>query len=208
MKIKSLELKNFRRFQDFTIGFHRSLQVIVARNGAGKSSVLDGVAVLLGSFLTRLPGVRGIAFKEADFHVDASGNKPPYMRLACETMRGVWWDRTEKRDKTLKTAKLIPSARGLKQLHEYVDQFIDAENEGQTYELPVFAYYGTGRGVFDIPQRKPGFKKTLARFDAFDGTLEGRANFKRFIEYFYFLEDAEAKAQKGQRSFGVQWPEL
>ncbi len=138
----------------------------------------------------------------------ADGQKPPYMRIACESHSGIQWDRTEKRDQATKTASEIPEGRGAKALNEYVDHFIDAGNAGENFELPVFIYYGTGRGVFDVPQRTKGFGKAFSRFDAFNGALASRTNFKRFVEYFYFLEEKESKLQKEQRSFEVELPEL
>jgi predicted ATP-binding protein involved in virulence len=208
MKIRKISLTNYRRFADFTIEFEEQLTVLVALNGAGKSSVLDALATALGPFFTRLPKVAGINPKDSDFRVFADGSKPPYMRIACESYDGVQWDRTEKRDQTQKTLNEIPPGRGVKALNDYVDRFIDAENVGEHYQLPVFIYYGTGRGVFDAPQRKKGFGKTFSRLDAFDGALASRTNFRRFVEYFYFLEGQESKQQKAQRSFDVEIPEL
>jgi predicted ATP-binding protein involved in virulence len=152
--------------------------------------------------------VSGINPKDTDFRVYPDGKKPPYMRIACESNDGVRWDRTEKRDQTKKTASQIPDGDGVKALYEYVDRFVDAHNEGEYFELPVFIYYGTGRGVFDVPQRTKGFGKEFSRFDSFDGTLESRTNFRRFVEYFYYLEELESKKQKEQRSFDVELPEL
>ena len=208
MKIKTLHLQNFRRFTDFRLPLHRQLTVLVARNGAGKTSVLDGIATLLGAFLSRLPKVTGINPKDNDFQVRADGSKPAFMRLSADSFDGVSWDRTEKRDKSKKTAAQVPAALGIKQLNDYVDAFIDAENAGKAYELPVFIYYGTGRGVFDVPQRKRDFANEFPRFDAFNGSLESKTNFKKFVEYFYFLEAQESKLQKEQRSFDVELPEL
>ncbi|MDO8844771.1 AAA family ATPase [Methylicorpusculum sp.] len=208
MKIKKLHLSNFRRFTDFTIGFDPQLTVLVARNGAGKSSVLDAVATAIGPFLTRLPGVSGINPKESDFRVLPDGSKPPYMRIACESFEGICWDRTEKRDQSKKTAAQIPPGKGQKELNEYVDSLIDAFNESRPFELPVFIYYGTGRAVFDVPQRKKGFGKDFTRFDALQGALESRTNFRRFVEYFYYLEDKEILLQKKHRSFDLPIPEL
>lgn len=208
MKIKTLTLTNFRRFADFEISFEEQITVLVARNGAGKSSVLDAVATALGPFLTRLPGVSGLNPRDLDFRVFDDGQKPPFMRIACESLDGTRWDRTEKRDKTKKTAEQIPVGLGIKQLNDYVDVIVDAHNEGRNYQLPIFVHYGTGRGVFDVPQRKKRFGKAFSRFEALDGALESRTNFKRFVEYFYFLEGMEAKIQKEKRSFDVELPEL
>lgn len=208
MKIRSLHLKNFRRFKDFKIDFDDQLTVLVARNGAGKTSILDALAISLGSFLTRLPKISGLNPKDSDFRVEADGSFPAYMRIACAAFNGVEWDRTERRDQTKKTLSQIPSGNGVKLLTNYVDGLIDKHNEGQSFELPVFIYYGSGRGVFEIPQRKRGFKKEFVRFDSLRGALESRTNFKSFVEYFYSLEELENKKQKEVRSFDHQIPEL
>lgn len=208
VKIKELTLTSYRRFSDFKIDFHPQITVLVARNGAGKSSVLDALATAFGLFLSRLPGVSGINPRDADFQVNPDGSKPPYMRIKCESTEGLLWDRTEKRDQSKKTAQQIPPAVGQKTLMDHADQFIDATNEGRDFALPVFIYYGTGRGVFGVPQRKKDFKKTFNRFDAFDGALQSQTNFKRFIEYFYYLEDRETQVHKSQRSFDFEQPEL
>ena len=208
MKIDTLKLTNFRAFDEFELKFDPRLTVVIAHNGAGKSSILDAIATNLGPFLTRLPSVSGQNPKDTDFKVFANGKKPPYMRIHCITTAGVEWDRTVRRDQTLKTSSAIPSGVGIKQLFNYVDKFIDAHNENQEYSLPVFIHYGTGRGVFDVPQRKRGFSKMFPRFDAFNGALESRTNFKKFVEYFYYLEEKESRLQKEQRSFDIEIPEL
>lgn len=208
MKIKKLYLQHFRRFSDFEITFEKQLTVLVARNGAGKSSILDALATALGAFFTRMPQLKGMNPKETDFQVYADKRKPPFMRISCESYNNIRWDRTERRDKSANTAKEIPEAVGLKSLYEYADNFIDAHNNNIHYQLPIFVYYGTGRGVFEIPQRKRAFAKEFSRFDALKGALESRTNFRGFVEYFYSLEDVETKRQKEARSFDIEIPEL
>lgn len=208
MKIKILTLSHYRRFTDFSMDFDPNLTVLVAKNGAGKTSILDAIATLLGAFLTRLPKISGYNPKETDFQVYPNGRRPPYMRIKCESFNGIKWDRTEKRDQSTKTLSEIPEALGIKQLNDYVDSFIDADNAEQPYQLPVFIYYGTGRGVFDIPQRKRNFSKEFRRFDALSGALESRTNFRSFVEYFYHLEEQENRLRNEKRSFDVELPEL
>lgn len=208
MKIRQLQLNHYRRFADFSINFEPQLTVLVARNGSGKSSVLDALASALGLFLTRLPGVSGIKPRATDFQVNPDGSRPPFMRITCEAFDGTRWDHTERRDKTRKTTSQIPPATGHKQLNAYVDRLVDAYNDSVPFSLPVFIYYGTGRGVFDVPQRKRAFGREFSRFEALEGALESRANFRRFVEYFYFLEDIESREQKARKSFDYELPEL
>lgn len=208
MKIKKIHCENFRRFEDFTVDFDKNLTVLVGRNGAGKSSLLDAIAVSLGAFLTRLPGVSGLSPRDMDFRVFSDGKKPPFSRIECELTDDVVWDRTERRDQTKRTLKQIPSGVGLKKINNFADRIIDEYNEGAEVIFPAIAYYGTGRGVISIPQRKRGFRKNISRFDAYDGALQSRANFKRFVEYFYSLEALEAAKHRELRTFEFQLPEL
>lgn len=76
MIIDTLKLTNFRRFADFEVTFDQQITVLVAKNGAGKSSILDGVAIALGAFLTQLPKVTGIGFKDADFRIPEQPTLP------------------------------------------------------------------------------------------------------------------------------------
>ena len=110
MKIRRLQLHHFRRFGEFAIDFDPQLTVLVARNGAGKSSVLDALATALGLFLTRLPGVSGISPRDSDLQVNPDGSRPPFMRIHCESFDDVQWDRTEKRDQTRKTLDRVPGS--------------------------------------------------------------------------------------------------
>jgi predicted ATP-binding protein involved in virulence len=52
MRIEQITLCNFRRFSELRMSFHPRLTVIVAKNGQGKTSILDGVTVALGSYFS------------------------------------------------------------------------------------------------------------------------------------------------------------
>ena len=49
MKINSFKLQNFRCFEDITIKPDPDLNVIIGNNGVGKTTVLDALAVGIGS---------------------------------------------------------------------------------------------------------------------------------------------------------------
>ena len=60
MLIRKLHIQNFRRFEDLKVSFEDDLTVLVARNGQGKSSILDAITVLLGPFVGPVPAVSGV----------------------------------------------------------------------------------------------------------------------------------------------------
>lgn len=51
MNLTKLSLKNYRRFDEFEISFDPELTVIAARNGQGKTSVLEAIVAALGPFV-------------------------------------------------------------------------------------------------------------------------------------------------------------
>ena len=208
MIINEVKLTNFRCFETFQLNLDERLTLLIARNGAGKSTILDAISANLGAFLTRLPGVSGQNPKDSDFRILPDGKKPAYMRVYCEGNNGVKWDRTERRDKSKRTLQQIPSGVGLKSLNDFVDKFVDAHNNKKSYQLPIYIHYGTGRGVFDVPKRKSNFGRKFPRFQALTGALESKTNFKRFVEYFYYLENIESRQQREERSFDIETPEL
>ena len=68
MILHSPELRNFRGFHEIRIDFDQRLTVLVGTNGAGKTTVLDALAILLDQYAARLIASRSTArrLKESD----------------------------------------------------------------------------------------------------------------------------------------------
>lgn len=71
MKIKKVTLKNYKCFEKIEVDFHDKLTVIVGNNGSGKSSILDGVVVSLGTMFTGFDGLNGVSISQKDVHLKA-----------------------------------------------------------------------------------------------------------------------------------------
>ena len=74
MKIRKVTLKNYRCFENIEVEFHDNLTVIVGGNGSGKTSILEGVAVSLGTMFTGLDGLSGGSISKKDAHLIFSGS--------------------------------------------------------------------------------------------------------------------------------------
>ena len=234
-KIKTLKVTNFRLFDKLNMTFNKNINVIIADNGAGKTTILDAIAIGFGAMLTKFPNVSGITFKKSDLKINSENKLEPFMRIEIESTEKVLWDRTYKRDST--TSKLdlaplqtnifaglqpslkipntqfvpvsiIPKGRGLKELHNFVDTIINKENEDIPYEMPLIIYYGTNRAVFDSPVRKGNFKKSFNRFEALNGVLNSHTNFYRFFQWFYTMENWERQKQQERKDFSYKLNEL
>lgn len=71
MMIENLTLKNYRCFPEIELNFHDRLTVIAGSNGSGKTSVLEGIAVSLGTMFAGFDGVSGISIHKSDAHLKA-----------------------------------------------------------------------------------------------------------------------------------------
>ncbi len=207
MKIKELKLTNFRCFESLSIEMDEQLTVLIAPNGAGKTAVLDAIALGLGSFVSRFPDVSGISpSKNKDLHIRADGSRAAYMRIYLKLTNGSAWDRTVKRDRNILANNLLESA-GLTELYRYADRFIYSDENTKPPPLPVIAYYGTARGIFDARPRQSS-KKQFRKYNIYVGALEAKASFRQCSDRFYLLEDYERREKEKKRDWDYRLPQL
>lgn len=66
LNLQELKLRDYRCFESLAIDFHPQLTVLVAANGAGKTSILDAIAVAFGPYI----GAPGADHREPRPHPD------------------------------------------------------------------------------------------------------------------------------------------
>jgi len=219
MKLRTLRLVNFRRFKGMhTLELHRNLTVLAANNGSGKTSLLDAIALAFGPFLTRLPKVRGNAPTDTDVCMQREKDEP-FALIAATTFQSneesplddsIAWDRIKRLDgsssairKTQdKLAGLGYEVKGLTDINREADDYV--EKVESDVVLPILAYYGTGRAVIDVPQRRRGFGKEFPRFHAYSDCLVPKANFRSLFVYFYYLEDLERREKENAKDWNYR----
>lgn len=189
MVIKSITLKNYRCFENIQVDFHEKLTVIVGDNGSGKTSILEGMAVSLGTMFTGLDGRAGISINKKDARLktywmgDSEDVQPQYpveiTAMGDIDGQGITWKRSlngENGSTTVKDAKaMIDIAK------RYQKRLRDGD---VSLVLPMIAYYGTGRLWDYHREKKTDTFKDNTKTNGYIDSLDGTANVKLMMNWF------------------------
>lgn len=189
MIIKSIALKNYRCFEDIEINFHEKLTVIVGDNGSGKTSILEGLAVSLGTLFIGLDGLDGVSINKKDARLNAylmgeSEDVQPQYPVEITAVgdidgQKITWKRSlngEAGNTTVKDAKDITDiAKGYQKR---------MRNGDATLVLPIVAYYGTGRLWDYHRKKKTDTFKNSTKTNGYIDSLDGTANTKLMMDWF------------------------
>lgn len=145
MKLETLHLTNFRRFRDLSLSFHPELTVLAARNGQGKTSVLDAASIMLGPFVGAfdLGKSKSIEVKDVRFQRlhEQSDSEQVYPVQLKATLLGI----EQPIHRELNSPKGRTTSKDAAELAEIGKQLMDNVRELQSVALPLIAYYGSGR---------------------------------------------------------------
>lgn len=145
MILKTLRLKNFRRFENLSIDFHDELTVIVARNGQGKTTLLDAVTIALGTFVGAFDLGKGKGIDRSDArYVRTTERVSSEQRYPVEIMADFSKPKMDVL-RQLMGAKNKTTTKDASELTEYGKQLQALMRELSDDPLPVVAYYSTGR---------------------------------------------------------------
>lgn len=187
MRLASVEIENYRAIKHLVLEPNSSLTVLFGVNGCGKTSVLSGVAMGLGTIQNFLrPKEDRVRFLKTDRRVGAGP-----MRVAVTTTDGMSWQREEM---GRHFARISEKKHGPgEQMGTLLLEATLMAEKGHPRDLPVAAYYDTDRVVLDVPQRRRGFDKGFDRLDAWHGALSARTDFRHFFQWFYAKENEELR---------------
>ena len=219
--VKTVRIENFRGVRDLTIELDEHVTVFFGINAAGKTTLLDALAIGLGAYVTRVPRAKGLSFqKHGDIRVpwktklewkEKRGVERPYVRVTITCKNNLAWDVHKLRWAADRAS--TPSI-GVKRLHEAFDPLIRAAIEaGDDFAtvpsaLPLVAAYGTERAVVALPLRRRDFKEDFHRLNALDDSLKTSTRFKSVFEWFVAAEDEERRERLRRKDFDYCHPPL
>lgn len=215
LMLSQLDLRNYRCFEKISLNLHKQMTVLVAANGAGKTSILDALAVALGPYVGAFDEGSGPHFGPADIRLfrvrDTASNE---MECAAEGVRldaygFIPGSLEDGLDETLKThwsrslagpVKAKTTIKDAKQLANYGKRMQAAvRTPGERVCLPLLAYYGTGRLLQQkwLTETKKKIQRT-SRTVAYTDCLDPAPSYKSFVEWFrYWSFNAKGLLFKG-----------
>jgi len=191
MKLTKLNLTNYRGVQNLNLALHPNLNVFIGVNGAGKSSILDSIAILLSWVVNRLenPRASGRPILESDI---TNGKHSALSQLSSQfQQQTITWQLVKTRKGHNSNEK-----SDLSQINHYTEQLRQQITLNQKQvNLPLFVYYPVNRAVLDIPLRIK-HKHQFLPLTAYQDSLTSGANFRTFFEWFRDREDLENENRK------------
>lgn len=195
MRIDELHLENFKKFaaQDFDL--HPHFTLLVGENGAGKTSLLDALAVASAVWLVEPPDSmlvnsgRNIASQEIRLEPQTKGDRVQFRERRPAIVRakgrigehdGVSWTRQIRADGSRTTNADAREALG------YVKEAYSRDSAGEEVLCPILAYYGAGRAWLPSNERAPKSKSNgpARRWAAFYDCFNERIRFAELHKWF------------------------
>ena len=213
MKLKKVKIINYRCFKEAEIDFDEHTTLIVGKNGAGKTAILDAVAVAISTFLLGIDvGVsRCISKDDAryEFH-DLDGTVDPQHQFPVNIESigdildnyNVKWVRSLNSESGNTTVK---EARELTNISKSVQNRIMTGDK--SLNLPLISYYGTGRLYAQKKEKKnikslTEFKRQVGYVDC----MAAESNEKLMLNWFQI--QTLKSLQEQQRTGKVEKPLL
>lgn len=185
MKIKEINIHNFRILRDAHVELKPNMNLFVGINGAGKSTILHALRILVSWFTARMisKSGKGLALSNDDI-----SNGEDACRLEVELDNGRQWSLYKQRT-TLR--KDVADKSDLSEMNSYIKElYNDNTDDTQLTSVPFIAYYGVDRAVTNVPVYV-GKKHLLKPVDIYSNFTEEKINFRSFFEWFKEREDIE-----------------
>lgn len=193
MHIEKLHIQNFRGLQEIILNFPKSnLAVLIGINGAGKSSILDCMAIMLAQFVARLRNSKKVEVRltENDINIDSSSTDNTITILTGQGER-LYWRMVQER-----VYKQNPS--NYDEIKIYIKRLQDSLKSHPDFNLPVMVYYQTQRMVLKNPYTfkskgsNKAKKEVHSQFYAYEKAFSTGVNdFQDFFDWFKEEEDYE-----------------
>lgn len=195
MRLNSIAIKNFRGFEKREFSFPTNFTLIHGVNATGKSTILDAIAIAVGTFFLGIDGAESKGLKKTEIRRVLLPHSTEHQLPVVFKADLVLESKKFKIKRVLKGLKGKLGYKNAKALIDFARLYtkeIRDEKKSNKVQLPLIAYHGTGRLWTDISDRKK-YEKQSSRLDGYYRCLESKTIPNRFFYWFRTLEDAALK---------------
>jgi len=146
MHIEKLHIQNFRGLPEIILNFpETNLAIFIGVNGAGKSSILDCVAIMLAQFVARLRNSKKLElrFTENDININSNSTDNTITILTGQKEKLSW--------RMVQERIYTQTKSNYSEINDYIKRLQDSLKSNSDFNLPVMAYYQTQRMVLKNP---------------------------------------------------------
>ena len=180
MQIQNIKLENFRGAKGLELDLHPNVNVFVGVNGAGKSTILDAIAISLSWLVEGIQKAEAIGMSIPDESIKNQTNYSSILLEVLENKKHYKW-------KNIEFERGYPAKEksNLSELNQLAYSYQVEYQKSKT--LPMIVYYPINRiakGIVDIKG-----SESISQLDVYDNALGSQANFQSFFEWFRLQDD-------------------
>jgi predicted ATP-binding protein involved in virulence len=192
MRLDRIKLQNFRCFEELEFELHPEFTLLVGVNSSGKTSLLEALAVALGAWILEFPMLktRNLTRDEMRRVKVVSGNVASLeiAGVTAVTAAGTVGGESLEWTRELRGARLTIQ-RGARRLRDMAVEANAKVASQQEVDLPVLAYYGTGRLWVQKQEREQPARVLGSRLEGYQACLDSASNHKRFERWMAWREE-------------------
>ncbi len=199
MRIDRIRIKNYKGFPEEEFEFNPSFTVFIGDNAKGKTSVLDALAIAVGSFLRGIDVARleSRSIDKNDIRVVTKNSQPlpqlpveihAYGMVNGKEVKGGWLRSVDK----ISPKKTNTTFVKAKNIEKIAEEMLRQSRSGADVVFPVIAYHGTGRlwAEHEEKKKKEAYKKSGEGVSqAYTNCLSPKSSSKEFLSWYKTYED-------------------
>ena len=206
MKIKKIQLNNYRKFQHLEVSFDEGMTVITALNGSGKTAVLDAIRASLWSFVRKIDAASGssgskpvgICIDDVTLlDIDSNMEYQVPTIIKTQLIDGMSWEISRTKI-TPRTNTIYLKARSIEKFSQELQAKTRDTNDSREVRLPIIAFYGTGRLWNQKQLTKTRTKLDdhfFSRTHGYLDCLDSASSYKYFLQWFRWLYESHREQQ-------------
>ncbi|MGE8512802.1 MAG: AAA family ATPase [Chryseobacterium culicis] len=196
MIINTIDLINFRNFENTSFNFNSQFTVVIGENGKGKSSILQGLRIAAGTFLMGIDEAERYHIQKEDVRrIDLQNRFIPQKGCSIKAYgflndQEIEW----KRSKTSSSRTNSKDANDIIKIAESINKSVN-EDFNDEVDLPVINFFSTSR-LWVEPKQTVKLKKKGSKLkDGYARCIDSRSDKKSPMEW---IKSTYYKSLKGR----------